>query len=121
VAARSAMPSARLIPRWDMNDITLDERSPDLSDAAYSCTFPGHGMCVVWPAHSANGDLVQVHIPVQELSDASAASGGDHFGAHSAQINRALADFKPRIQDRVSNSRPVDGRIVLGLRSLRRP
>ena len=121
MAARSAMPSARLIPRWDMNDITLDERSPDLSDAAYSCTFPGHGMCVVWPAHSANGDLVQVHIPVQELSDASEAAGREGFGANSTKINRALRDFKSRIQGRVSNSSAVDGRIVLSLGSLRGP
>ena len=97
-----------------MNDITLDERIPDLGDAGYSCTFTKHGVCVVWPAQRANGDRVEVHIPVQELSDASVAAGGESFGANSAKINRALRDFKSRIQDRVSNSRPVDGRIVLG-------
>jgi hypothetical protein len=52
------------------------------------------------------------------LSDASAAAGGETFGANSAKINRALGDFKSRIQDRVSNSKPVDGRIVLGPGSL---
>jgi hypothetical protein len=101
-----------------MNNITLDETTPDLGDAGYSCTFSKHGVCVVWPARRANGDRVEVHIPVQELSDASAAAGRETFGANSAKINRALRDFKSRIQDRVSNSEPVDGRIVLGRGSL---
>jgi hypothetical protein len=100
-----------------MNDITLDE-APDLGDAGYSCTFTKHGVCVVWPARHANGDRVEVHIPVRELSDASAVAGGETFGANSAKINRALREFKSRIQDRVSKSKPVDGRIVLGPGSL---
>jgi hypothetical protein len=104
-----------------MNDITLDERTPDLGDAGYSCTFTKHGVCVVWPARRANGDRVEVHIPVQELSDASEVAGREGFGANSTKINRALRDFKSRIQNRVNNSRPVDGRIMLSMGSLRSP
>lgn len=102
-----------------MNDVTLDDRTPDLRNAAYQCTRGKHGTCVVWPAHGVRGDLVQVHIPVQELSDASVAAGGEPFGVRGTLINRALRDFKSRIQNRVSNSAPVEGRIVLGLGSLR--
>jgi hypothetical protein len=65
-------------------------------------------------SHSANGDLVQVCIPVRELSDMSEAAGGRPFGVNLARINNALRKFKSRIQERVSNSTPVDGRIVLG-------
>jgi hypothetical protein len=53
------------------------------------------------------------------LSDASEAAGREGFGANSVKINRALRDFKSRIQDRANKSRPVDGRIVLSVGSLR--
>jgi hypothetical protein len=67
-----------------MNDITLDETTPGLGDARYSCTFSKHGVCVVWPARRADGD----RIPVHELSDASEAAGVSNRGPSVGEDGR---------------------------------